>query len=122
VPSLSFTTLRSSRRKGIQSTCGSESSSLIKTGSKEARDEIQAYVAIRDLLLSDAEVTTTADSLRRTTIANEFVESCLRPPRSPYEAQSLEQRQAARELERCCAAKIRIAALRQKLCPGIQSN
>ena len=90
-------------------------SNLAKTGSKKARDEIQAYVAIRDLLLNDAEVTTTVESLRRATIANEFVETCLRPPRSPYEAQSLEQRHAARELERCCAAKMRIATLQQKL-------
>jgi hypothetical protein len=86
-----------------------------RTGSKEARDEIQAYAAIRDLLLNDAEVTTTVESLRRARVANDFVETCLRPPRSPYEAQSLGQREAKRELERCCATRIRIAALEQKL-------
>ena len=121
MPSLPFA-LQSSPRKGIKNPRQPEFPSLTKVGSKEARDEIQAYVAIRDLLLSDAEVTTTAESLRRATIANEFVETCLRAPRSPYEAQSLEQRQAARELERCCAAKMRIATLQQKLCHGIKGN
>jgi hypothetical protein len=119
VPSLPFT-LRSSPGKRFQSP--PKFSSLNETGSKEASDEIQAYVAIRDLLLSDAEVTTTAESLRRATIANEFVETCLRPPRSPYEAQSLEQRQAARELERCRAAQMRLATLEQKLSQGTKSN
>jgi hypothetical protein len=85
------------------------------TGSKEAGDEIQTYAAIRDLLVSDAEVTTTAETLRRAAIANDFVETCLGPPRVPYEAQYLEDRQAARELERCCAVKMRIATLEQKL-------
>ncbi len=121
MPSLPFA-LRSSPQKGIQSLRRPEFPSPTKIGSKEARDEIQAYVAIRDLLLSDAEVTTTVESLRRATIANEFVETCLRPPRSPYEAQSLEQRQSARELERCCAAKMRIATLQQKLCQEIKGN
>jgi len=93
-----------------------------KTGSTEAGEEIQAYIAIRDLLLNDAEVATTTESLRRATMANEFVEICLRPPRSPYEAQSLEQRQAALELERCCVAKMRIAALQEKLSQGTKSN
>jgi predicted nuclease of restriction endonuclease-like (RecB) superfamily len=93
-----------------------------KTGTREAREEIQTYVAIRDLLLSDAEVTTTPESLRRATIANEFAETCLQAARSPYEAQFLETHQAARELERCCAAKMRIATLHQKLSLGMDSN
>lgn len=82
-------------------------------GSKEARDEIEVYAAIRDLLLSNAEVTTSIDSLRRAAIANAIVESCLRPPRSPWQAQYLEPREAALELERCRTAKMRIAALQQ---------
>jgi hypothetical protein len=87
--------------------------------SKEARDEIEAYAAIRDLLLSDAEVTTSIESLRRAAIANELLESCLRPPRSPWQAQYLEPHEAARELDRCCATKMRIAALQQKFSHGI---
>jgi hypothetical protein len=121
VPSQPFA-VRSSPRKPLQSEPWPKPSGLAKIGSKEARDEIQAYVAIRDLLLSDAEVITTVESLRRATIANEFVETCLQPPRSPYEAQSLEQRQAARELERCSAAKMRIATLQRKLSQGFNSN
>jgi hypothetical protein len=89
------------------------SSDHAQIGSK-ARDEIQAYAAIRNLLLSDAEVTTSIESLRRAAIANELVESCLRPPRSPWQAEYLEPREAACERERCCAAKMRIAALEQK--------
>ena len=88
---------------------------LARTGSQEARDEIYAYVAIRDLLLSDAEVTTTPESLRRATMANEFVETCLQPPRSPYEAQYLLQIDVTRERERCTEARNRISALGRKL-------
>jgi hypothetical protein len=90
------------------------SSDHAQVGSKEARDEIEAYATIRDLLLSDAEVTNSVESLRRAAIANELLESCLRPPRSPWQAQYLEPREAARELDRCCATKMRIAALQQK--------
>ncbi len=90
-----------------------------QVGSEKARDEIQAYAVIRDLLVSDAEVTTSVESLRRAAIANDFVESCLRLPRSPWQAEYLEPREAARERERCCAAKMRIAALQQRFSHGI---
>jgi hypothetical protein len=85
-----------------------------KTGSK-ARDEIYTYIAVRDLLLHDAEVTTTAESLRRAACANDFVENCLRPPRVPYEAQYLGEIDAARQREHCHEARARIAKLQQKL-------
>ncbi len=98
------------------------SSDHAQVGSKEARDEIEAYAAIRDLLLSNAEVTTSIESLRRAAIANELLESCLRPPRSPWQAQYLEPREAARELDRCCATKMRIAALQQKFSHGINKR
>jgi hypothetical protein len=90
--------------------------------SKEARDEIKAYAAIRDLLLSDAEVTTSIESLRHAAIANELLEICLRPPRSPWQAQYLEPREAARELVRCSATKMRIAALQRKFSHGINQG
>jgi hypothetical protein len=86
-----------------------------KTGSKETRDEIYSYVAIRDLLLHDAEITTTMESLRRASIANDFVENCLRPARPPYEGQCLRQIDAAREYARCVEARNRIAQLTRKL-------
>ncbi|MGI9114010.1 MAG: hypothetical protein DLM52_06680 [Chthoniobacterales bacterium] len=88
---------------------------LAKTGTKEARDEIYTYIAIRDLLLSDAEVTTTAESLRRAATANEFVETCLQPARTPYEAQYLGEIDAASERERCRESRQRLQALRVKL-------
>ncbi len=83
--------------------------------SKAARDEIYTYISIRDLLLSDAEMTTTEESLRRATAANDFVETCLRPARSPYEAQSLCEVDAERERERCRAARARIARLHRRV-------
>ena len=90
------------------------SSDHAQVGSKKARDEVQAYGVIRDLLVSDAEVTTSTESLRRAAIANEFVERCLRAPRSPWQAEYLEPGEAARERERCGAAKMRIATLQHK--------
>ena len=80
-------------------------------GSTAATGEIQAYIAIRDLLLAEAERAATDESLRRASIANGFVETCLQPSRSPYEAQYLSRVDAVREAERCCAAKMRLAQL-----------
>ncbi len=79
----------------------------------EARDEIHAYIAIRDLLLSEAEKAATEESLHRVSIANESVETCLLPLRSPYEAQYLTEMDAARERLRCSEARRRIAELRR---------
>jgi hypothetical protein len=114
------------REPAVQLFCPQEtqtrSSDHAQIGSKEARDEIEAYAVIRDLLLSDAEVTTSIESLRHAAIANEFVESCLLPPHSPWQAQYLEPGEAARERERCCAAKMRIAALPQKFSHGINQK
>ena len=62
-----------------------------ESSSKQAVEEISAYIAIRDVLLVEAEEVTTRARLDRLTNANEFVETCLRPPRSPYEAQWLVQ-------------------------------
>lgn len=91
------------------------SSDPAQVGSEKVRNEVQAYAVIRDLLVSDAEVTTSTESLRRAAIANEFVERCLRPPRSPWQAEYLEPGEAARQREHCGAAKMRIAALQHKL-------
>ena len=79
--------------------------------SQYAVDEINAYIAIRDNLLVEAEATTTSANLRRLSLANDFVRSCLNPVRSPYEAQSLPEGGADRERKRCAAVKIRIAEL-----------
>jgi hypothetical protein len=79
--------------------------------SEHAIDEINAYIAIRDNLLSEAEATTTNAILRRLSLTNDFVQSCLKQAHSPYEAQSLPESDAARERERCEAVKKRIAQL-----------
>ena len=82
-----------------------------KSSSKQAVEEINAYIAIRDVLLVEAEEVTTSARLDRLTIANEFVETCLRPPRSPYEAQCLAETDAIGERKRCASVKVRIAEL-----------
>jgi hypothetical protein len=80
--------------------------------SKQAVEEINAYIAVRDVLLVEAEEVTTRARLDRLTIANEFVETCLRPARSPYEAQCLAEKDAIRERKRCASVKSSIAELR----------
>ena len=79
--------------------------------SQFAVDEINAYIAIRDNWLAEAEATTTSANLRRLILANDFVQSCLKPARSPYKAQYLPECDAGRERKRCAAVKIRIAEL-----------
>jgi hypothetical protein len=79
--------------------------------SKQAVEEINAYIAVRGVLLVEAEEVTTRARLDRLTIANEFVETCLRPARSPYEAQCLAEIDAIRERKRCASVKVRIAEL-----------
>ena len=78
-------------------------------------DEINAYVAIRDIALAEAEKDPTSVNLERVRIANDFVENCLKPARSPYEAQHLPKPDAARERGRCQAVKVRISLLRAHL-------
>jgi hypothetical protein len=79
--------------------------------SKYAIAEINAYIAIRDNLLAEAEGEPTSKSIKRAGLANDLVETCLKTPRSPYEAQYLPEQDAARERSRCAAAKVRIAKL-----------
>jgi hypothetical protein len=84
-----------------------------KVHSKAAVDEINTYIAIRDELLAEAEELRTCVKLDSVAIANEFVETCLQPARSPYEAQCLPEADALRERKRCEDVKVRIAELRQ---------
>jgi hypothetical protein len=79
--------------------------------SKEAVAGINAYIAIRDMCLAEAEKSTTDATLSRVCMANEVVATCLKSARSPYEAQHLPETDAVHERERCEAAKIRIAEL-----------
>ena len=85
------------------------------TETSPAVAEIHAYLAARNLLLREAEENTTEAHLRRATAANEFAENCLRPARSPYQAQALPEAEAARERQHCKAVKVRLAELRARL-------
>jgi hypothetical protein len=78
-------------------------------------EEINTFIAIRDYLLTEAEASKTQEQINRASLANEVVETCLRPARHPYEAQSLPEADAIRERERCLAAKSRIVKLHSKL-------
>jgi hypothetical protein len=82
-----------------------------RTSSKEAIAEINAYIAIRDMYLTEAEEVTTEARLHRVSVANDLVATYLKPARSPYEDQHLPEADAARERKRCEAVKARIAKL-----------
>lgn len=84
----------------------------ITYGATQARDEIYACIAVRDLALAEAERGPTDLSLNRAFLANELVENSLRPARSPYQAQSLPESEAARERDRCQEVKSRLGQLR----------
>ncbi len=78
-------------------------------------EEIFSFIAVRDLLLAEAEELTTETSLHRVWMANEFAERCLEPARPPYQAQSLPEAEAIYERRRCKTAKVRIAELRTRV-------
>lgn len=81
-------------------------------GSAYTVAEINAYIAVRDQLLAEAEEIRTTSKLASTALANDFVLGCLQPMRSPYEAQCLPETDAVRERKRCEAVRDRIAQLR----------
>src|ERR1700693_1611690 len=81
-------------------------------GSAYTVPEINAYIAIRDQLLAEAEELRTPANLASTGLANDFVLGCLQPTRSPYEAQCLPEVDAALERHRCETVRNRIAQLR----------
>jgi hypothetical protein len=81
----------------------------------QAVEEIRASIAIRDSLLSEAEEAMTNAALKRASIANEFVETCLKPARTRYEAQHLSEADAIIERKRCAVVRRRIASLRANI-------
>jgi hypothetical protein len=81
-------------------------------GSAYSVAEINAYIAIRDQLLAEAEEKHTMEKLASTALANDFVFGCLKPARPPYEAQCLPESDAIRERERCKVVRERIEQLR----------
>ena len=81
-------------------------------GSVYSVAEINAYIAIRDELLAEAEELHTGAKLAAAELANDFVFGCLKPARAPYEAQCLPEADAIRERTRCEIVRDRIAQLR----------
>jgi hypothetical protein len=80
-------------------------------GSAYSVAEINAYIAIRDQLLREAEELHTSAKIASTVLANDFVEGCLQPARPPYESQCLPEQDAIRERKRCETVRARIAEL-----------
>ena len=64
------------------------------------------------MAMADAERHPTDLSLNRAFLANELVENCLRPARSPYHAQGLPVGETVRAFRRCEVLKRRIQQLR----------
>lgn len=81
-------------------------------GSVYSVAEINAYIAIRDQLLDEAERLHSTTKIASTALANDFVEGCLKPGRSPYETQCLPESDAIRERKRCEAIRERLTELR----------
>jgi hypothetical protein len=86
-------------------------SSWTTAASKDLVDDINAYIAIRDDLLAEAEQIMTRAKIDSVTVANDFVATCLKPARSPYQAQCLPERDAVRERRRCEAVRARLREL-----------
>lgn len=87
--------------------------SVQQSENRHATAEIGAYVEIRERALADAERTPSEAMLARVETANAFVLSCLTSARSPYQAQCLNEVDAAQERKRCEAVKLRVARLRR---------
>ena len=83
-----------------------------RIGSLNVIAEIKAYIAIRDDLLAEAEQLKTQAKIDSLAVANDFVQSCLKAARLPYESQCLPEADALRERKRCEAVRSRIAELR----------
>ena len=77
--------------------------------------EIKAYIAIRDDLLAEAEQLKTPAKIDSLAVANDFVQSCLKAARPPYESQYLPEADAVHERKRCEAVRSRIAELRGQI-------
>ena len=80
-------------------------------GSAYSVAEINAYIAIRDQLIAEAEKVHTSAKIASAVLANDFVEGCLKPARAPYEGQCLPEIDAERERQRCTTVRERIARL-----------
>jgi hypothetical protein len=73
--------------------------------------EINAYIAIRDHLLAEAQAVPTSATLNTASVANDFVELCLRTPPSIYAAETLAEMDVIHQRKRCEKVKQDIARL-----------
>jgi hypothetical protein len=80
-----------------------------------AIEEIDAYIAVRDSLLREAEEKPSTVTLARIKMANEFVTNCLRPAQQPYILQAYPDLDAVRALKRCHAIGTRLIKLQAAL-------
>ena len=83
--------------------------------SEYAIDDINAYIAVRDGLVGEAEQETTEAAIERLVLANNFIANCLRPTRPQYMTQCLPEVDSVRELKRCHAVDAHIVKLRAVL-------
>ena len=84
-----------------------------RDASQPARDELNAFIAVRDILLTDAEKSPTSKTIASVVTANDFVENCLQKNAgSHYDGQSLPESDTIRERKVCDEVKQRIARLR----------
>ncbi len=90
--------------------------------SQHASAEINAYIAIRDDLLAEAEQVPTLAKLDSVAVANDFVETCLHAPRPAYKAQHLPEFEAVREQKRCEEVRDRIVVLRAQARAGARAS
>ena len=100
------------RQRPSRSDSSASHSAARDRASHGALEEINAYIAVRDRLLEEAEQGLTESALERLILANRFLASCLKPAPAPYHAQSPPEAEAMRELKRCHTIDARIAKMR----------
>ena len=102
------------RQRPSRSDSSASHSAVRHRASHGALEEINAYIAVRDRLLEEAEQGLTESALERLVLANRFLASCLKPARPPYHVQRPPEADALRELKRCRAIDVRIAGMRAR--------
>jgi hypothetical protein len=91
------------------------SSVINRAKSNCACDAIDAYITIRDSLLSESAVFPTRQMLGRVLFVNEIVELLLKPPPPRCDGRHRPGRDLVRERERCETVKLQVAELNARL-------
>lgn len=91
------------------------------TGANDPVAEINAFIAIREELLAEAEEVPTFAKLDSVSVANDFIETCLQQTQPAYKSQQLDPADGARERQRCCEVKARIVELRARAGTGTRA-